>query len=1042
MRTKIPVFTLLIILIATPCGFTSPVSGQKLPEAEKIVTGFQNVKIDGIVNQINNVDFLDEWFDAKNTNSMLVTPDKEEIHISMSMKFLRNKFLVALTVPSSELGLKDLESVFIQYDTDNNGELSSGDLRLELEFLEDSNFIDSIRAEFSQILRIEVFRSGSWLSVEKILPSEKNLDLFEIGKMAVGQSKIGQIEVTQIEISFAPLTAQSTIAKSQLSLTRDESGFKGLEAFGYSIQLQNSLDEVYAFPQAVNPVGDIDFGSFSYDVVYRDIPEVGAYSIDVGIDHIEVMQTVQTPNNDLPLVRNKETLARVFISNPTLEVQDVSVNIYGFMFHAGTLINLGVISQEFSAPLNEDIDRNELADSCNFELPTHWLSFPELSLSVEVTPISHTDQSNENNILTESFELIQTQDLNIYRIKVNTGQDWDPDNLVSDETYQVINEWFEYAFPTNPNYIDLPWTSIGRFSGTISSLITGLNHLYLAILISNYDPDIPRFGPIPDQLHATLPISGTNTDPYWRNGLSYVSFGSRWSTSAELTMADAINQNIMPLPSAKPIGGCGIGWLDTDWWDQYSDYRTHEIGWVPGYGLISGDTFELMSNCYNDSTPTKWISGYRWQRLVERLSDFDPGQPIPNNLRLDLSFDPSYRIISGYITNYTTATQSYLDPSFKLDGEWEGNLPSYSKEDPYRLEIQFLDGRTEYFGINPAFVDLYGNISTTGSFHFVIPDNGEINTISVHDTATGNSLGNSWTKQPSGIGTFAIKTPVTYQRGDGMINVNWTVSGNTSTLYFLPQYSPDSTNWFPIGSTMTDNQLDINFDHLPGSAYNQAKIRLLVSNGLTTETYHSSNFTVEPLTPSLRIKQAVRHKYNEIIESYEKIDEIMYAKLGSVVSFDISAKDQWGSTLPPDSITYNIFEKENDKQLLVDVMSGPIFKYQFKKIGEYNVSVEAVDPETGLLSLQSVIINVSEEKFAPKEKYNDFVTRLSDQRDDYDNLPENTTETIFSNFTNYLTTTVTDSDNINYPLSSFVGMFWLLIILRKRTKNRRSHISV
>ncbi len=129
--------------------------------------------------------------------------------------------------------------------------------------------------------------------------------------------------------------------------------------------------------------------------------------VDFSIRHIEVSQVVQDGNNGVPLVQDKRTMARVFVSDAALadgksEAKSVSVRLTGKAGVAGPDLEdtpgSGFDETQTVVALRPDADladaRSRLGSSANFLLPRAWTQVNNLALTATV----NLDQSDEPEI--------------------------------------------------------------------------------------------------------------------------------------------------------------------------------------------------------------------------------------------------------------------------------------------------------------------------------------------------------------------------------------------------------------------------------------------------------------------------------------------------------------------------------------------------------------------------------------------------------------------------------------------------------------------
>jgi hypothetical protein len=79
---------------------------------------------------------------------------------------------------------------------------------------------------------------------------------------------------------------------------------------------------------------------------------------------------------------------------------------------------------------------------------------------------------------------------------------------------------------------------------------------------------------------------------------------------------------------------------------------------------------------------------------------------------------------------------------------------------------------------------------------------------------------------------------------DGTYTISWAGSdADGDSLTYSVLYSPDGTNWVPLGTGITETQLFVNATELAGGS--GAKVRVLASDGINTSTDESDgSFTV------------------------------------------------------------------------------------------------------------------------------------------------------------------------------------------------------
>jgi hypothetical protein len=411
---------------------------------------------------------------------------------------------------------------------------------------------------------------------------------------------------------------------------------------------------------------------------------------DISVTGIEVIQTVQTADMQIPLIEGKTSLARVYVDSGDLETANVEVTLNFcfliFCFEKMTKTHLAVNSP----------DRNVFTDSANFVLPNHWVTYEgiddptPIGLIATITPvyptgaIDYLDPDTSNNYDFEVFELNPTHDMSIFVLPTREDVTWDSVDGPVTRNEATMEYWMdttEAAFPMGN-------LEVTYLSSVLSPDLTGADadevndwlKILDAFLSTGFDYD-QMFG-------ARSSSRGGLSDPLWSSGgLSRVSScGDGGSTSRQLCAAHEIIHNLGP----SRYDGDGDGFdgsdaLDEDWgvhlqcasdgesgsddvWKSLygsSDINANilDIGWdknVPlpetnPFALIPSGYPDLMSYCMagngapadsgntptygndaNTGTPwnlpyltnqTKWMSTYHYLYLYNQLSDWDSSDP-------------------------------------------------------------------------------------------------------------------------------------------------------------------------------------------------------------------------------------------------------------------------------------------------------------------------------------------------------------------------------------------------------------------------------
>lgn len=1004
---KMLVSVVFAILLCSQIGLalsTAP-PPVKAQGSKKIITGLSTPTIDGFLDKNHPSGYVGEWGDALKITTDLLTTENETVPIELLIKYVANSLYIGFDYPAL------LDAVALQIDLNHDNKLSEGDLQIILH---------------NGVLKVRMYmvRPPSLCTpIENLLTIEDLQTLEEvmnIGSIAMESSK-GQ---THVEIGFSDRKLINLLEKQDISADYYELyNLLGMGEinFGLLAKTRQGVLSVSSTSLPGLPTPQEKFLEcvwlneyLPYDFEF-DINIPPPYEANVGIDHIEVTQTIQTENNEMPLVRDKTSLARVFIDNPTGSQQNVNVKLtglvmYGVLFGYGSSAtkappldeyiiypeqlmyqNLGTLQQEFTAPANP-LDREEYSHSANFELPSSWVDNSVLLLRAEVERNGYwIDPDSSNDVLSQTFAFYKTHDMNIYYIRVNENTAADP-VLVSDAFVNKNIGNMSVAYPmANPTFTELDWSTLGVFNGNSDALKAELTDIagelalaYLLVLIFGGDPSFP----LPDQVFGFRTTGAGSSSPSWYNdGACYAAWGGPSATHDEMVMSHEINHNIGPGDGAEQWGrhvsgpgyGCNAPGPDATWQGLYNDAEIHEPGWYPGASvMVSSNEWDVMSYlsccCAGNPYPTQWISDYRWERLFDRLRDWTPGTPDPtltpylsptflNKIRQKSNnFDPtntdeSIRIIQGVIH---IDGSGELAPSFSYPVSGGGTSELFGTwpepEDPSAyLKVHYENGSIITLPIAVGFTDVEGENETTSSFTRIVPDNGEITLIQLLDDS--EQILDQVNATGYVVNDASIIGPSEIQRGD-LTEIQWDLAlTNSTNVYTQLQYSHNGDAWYPLGQPTLGSSTEVIFNTLPGG--DSASIRLFLSDGVQTEIVEGYNFSLAKLPPTLDLSSNIP---SEIVA-------------GSRLSLYATARDPETGPVSNDSLTWKITQDST----LVEEATGAFLVTQLTETGTYQITVTAVDPD-GQETTETIEIEVISPSYLDEETWDQFTSDVEATR--------------------------------------------------------------
>lgn len=993
---------------------------------EPFATGFFEPQIDGILygyaGETLPDDVVREWEDAHGETLDLVSPTSgDSLPGTLYTKQVRDGVYVGLDLSGGGVDPDDVVETWLQYDRDGDGTLSAGDVRI----------VAPGPASDAEGTTIEVFDGDGWTErpfEDRDLPTDAGLYAAAIGSEGTFEAELdlGTLD----EVLDAPRSL-------------DDQPY--YEFVGHSVVVRTTED-TYTLDGVSPYVNDELVGVSDYNT-YLHVPafELFIPSDDVGIDHVEITQSVQRADNSLPVIRNKETLARVFVTHDNPEDIEVEVRLTGWALDGGVVAH-GTLSTTHTAPAGP-LDREQESHSANFELPDAWTDAQGLLVRAEVRRPGFVEEDSSDNDDLEFVFLTETVDPAIYYIRMNTGSGSSP---VLEPTADVDAATATLAdvYPVaDPQFVELDTSVVGSVQGLsdderIEELNTATVGILLAIALSGGDPSIP----VPAQVFGFTPGFAGTSDPAWSStapsGASIASIGSVDDSAHDrLIMAHEINHNIGNDDWGRHAGngssnfranGCGAGG-DDEWQVLYDKTYVHEVGWDPSVGIIPKKYPDYQSYCQiwevsvpawtGGNDPAQWVSEYRWLRMTDRFENWD-GNPVHPDLRsggasaassatgassADVANGdvPTARIVSGFL--YADGSGE-LSPSFERPGVVPPSLrPTGDVEDPHSiLVVNYADGATREVPLVVDFDHRHEEAAETDRWPFVValPDDGTIVGLSLIDPETGDVLdavdAGEW--ELAGV---EFDVPAGIERGQATdIGVN-VVADTDRTLYKRLLYSPDGELFYPYGPAFTGDTAPVLFEELPGSE--AATFLLLVSDGVHTEFAESPAFGLSNAPPEVSIARTERWRTVSSAEKEPNLGAVGVADVspaeageptdrvtttipvekpvdvgvGQSVSLDASGQDEYGNPLPASAYAWTIISSGPEgKPILQAAGAGPRFDRSFRVPGTYGVVVRVEDPETGLVETDSITIEVTAPPLPDRETYETFLGTVLEETSD------------------------------------------------------------
>ncbi len=411
------------------------------------------------------------------------------------------------------------------------------------------------------------------------------------------------------------------------------------------------------------------------------LPFIGTPTTDLTIAGVEVIQTVQTPGNTVPLVTGRPTVIRVYaLSNRLISGYPVTISVAGTR-HGAPLPGSPLIVA--TNTIRETINPGDLASSVNVPLPFDWLSGPvSLEITVDQDDVIHEfNEGNNTSSLGVIFTDVPPLEIMIVPIDYThtpTGQYFPGP---SDEN---ISDWIFRTFPVHA--VNVTIRAPLAYAGDMSVSSEWNNLLYAVTNLKSTDGS-------PSELvyYGYLPSSNSAGESYPRawGGIGWIgmrtSLGVRYNnaTSSGRLAAHEIGHNFGRRHA--PCGGpSGV--------DPAYPYANASIG---HYGLDTSQmtiwspdtTKDLMSYC-----SPKWLSDYTYIGLYDNQRAYGaPAEAPPEDLafffRATIPVDGAIEILPGYaLTDVPITAPGQSDYTVELigpDGRVVASHPVAVLESPY-----------------------------------------------------------------------------------------------------------------------------------------------------------------------------------------------------------------------------------------------------------------------------------------------------------------------------------------------------------------------
>ena len=566
------------------------------------------------------------------------------------------------------------------------------------------------------------------------------------------------------------------------------------------------------------------------DIYFSYRPARGGPGLSIA--HIEVTQAIQDETNSVPLIADKPTFVRVYM--------DCGVGCTSLPDVTGVLRGYGPSGELTGSPLsptnrsitayhdNWQNQRDDLHKTLNFTLPLDWRT-ETITLTAEISGATRSE--------VVTFESAQTPNIIYVPIRYK-GQ--------SPDIARIRNgSWWAFrVYPTSRiDYV--PGTTLDWNRCLEKDLLCPFRDRNTKSLLNELTT---RYRLVNAYVYGWLPegtFGGGISDPTWYGGAGKAAFGDDHSGEGPRIFA----HEIVHLMGRRHTNSssCHPDKIDpqTDWPWVETNSLIQDYG-LDGYGfgwLVSSssavknpaNTYDYMSYCGSLADDNVWTSSWTYEHIYSETLKLQTTTPAVH----PLAAPQAYFIASGLVYTDDTAT---LDPIWVITSTVEPENPPAGTT--YCLEAQDTFGTplvSHCFDLTFMNYET-GEATDVDGFNLMLPYPDGVARIVLKKGTT--ELAVQLVSANAPVVTVLSPNGGETWAASGTYTITWTANDpDDDPLTYSVLYSPDGSDWMPIGATITQTQLTVNAAELPGST--NARIRVLASDSVNTSADESdAPFTV------------------------------------------------------------------------------------------------------------------------------------------------------------------------------------------------------
>ncbi|HSB67681.1 MAG TPA: cohesin domain-containing protein, partial [Anaerolineales bacterium] len=417
------------------------------------------------------------------------------------------------------------------------------------------------------------------------------------------------------------------------------------------------------------------------DGIYRLSMGAQPVKVDLTISGMEVTQGIQNMANDVPLIAEKSTYARIYPAVDLADTPHVTMELHAF--RSGFELPGSPAQPVWPEVLVKEsgAHREHLADSFLFYIPTSWRT-GTIELRAEINPGNVIPESNfGNNVYSQQATFNQKEPVCVVFVPVRTyGSPASTDmpgffsiigRMISlwpiagiqgytqdeDIAFQGLSGNEPYGLPADNNWVitKLWWRDLWTvdpcdqtyYVGMVSADTYTQNHLGYGSYVSHDSWVKMEVGYITGSLgYPWFESRGGYTMAHEMSHNSNGFFGDRWKH------VDCPKGQVPDLTTVYPYDSCQ---LDVPGPANHYGFDT----WIDPHSVIPP---ESAADYMSYEEPNKWISDFNYKGMYQELHNLGETSEAPT---IDWTDTEEYVLVSGIIT--PTANTAILEPAFRIN---------------------------------------------------------------------------------------------------------------------------------------------------------------------------------------------------------------------------------------------------------------------------------------------------------------------------------------------------------------------------------------